>query len=204
MLPIIAPDLQSNTILSNQVVAPINHLSPAIDLLVADGRRIGQAAGRGHYQHRSVLCQAQVILATVGHYYLRRISIRSYDQLMLQATSCALEDQIHPRIEILVSYCLIGGNIRNPLRGVIADEEVCPAGELPFPDYLTRIGVLKGHADSRGVVVPGEPEYDLRRSEEHHLSPCLDHEPHLVSQLALIFYEAQGQIENISLDRSVI
>ena len=119
---------------------------------------------------------------------------------MLQVSFPTLEDQIHPWIELFVPYCPKGRDIGDPLGGVIAEEEVSPARELLFPYYLPRTGVLKSHMNCRGVIAAGQPEYDLRRGEEHHWALYPDHELHIFGGLTSIFYKAQGQLEHGRVD----
>jgi len=56
----------------------------------------------------------------------------------------------------------------------------------------------------RGVIAAGQPEYDLRRSEERHWAIYPDHELHIFGGLTTIFYKAQGQLEHGRVDRLVI
>ena len=65
-----------------------------------------------------------------------RIGARRHDEVILELTLTAIVDKVHSRVHTFVFDLGISGNVRAPLRGIVADEIVALARQFIVPCRL--------------------------------------------------------------------
>src|SRR5688572_2238692 len=78
------------------------------------------------------------------------IGSRAYDEIVLKFLLVAVINEVNAGVDIAVVHAGVCGNIRPPLRGIIADEVVGLAGLLGLPGHA-RVGASaeENHAQRR-------------------------------------------------------
>ena len=137
----------------------------------------------------------------------------AYDEVILQLTLVAVIDQVDPGVEGRILHLGVGGHVRPPLRGIIADEVVGPAGQLLPPHRPQgRLSPHEGHAQHRlgprspprGFAMDGRfARWRLARrqhqdrpggGEKEGVPGAAGEELHLGVGLAAVGLEGQGEL----------
>ena len=138
------------------------------------------------------------------HPYRPGLCPRPDDEVVLQAALGAVVDEVDPRVDALVDHLRIGGDVRVPLRGVVAEEVVHDARQL----LDARHAWLRGcsgqvHAHfSRADQRLSRRGHCVRRAQHQHRlagrqKQCVAapprQEPHLRIDLAAVDFKAREQ-----------
>src|SRR2546426_7283636 len=99
------------------------------------------------------------------------IRARAHDEVVLQLALVAVEDEVDPRVEVVVVHLGVGRYIGPPPGGIVADEVVGLAGELFLPHHAWfRVGAEENHAQD-GARSPFALFQRRLRIEQHGFLP---------------------------------
>ena len=129
---VVAGDLEPDPVPALYDVAAVDGLPDAIELLVDARLPLSDVAG-GCMENQVPICgDRQPGGAVVGEDDGSRVGPGRDDQVVLELFLRPVEDEVHARVHLPVAEARVGGNLRVPARGVVADEVIALARQLVF------------------------------------------------------------------------